>query len=307
MTDTTSKSLSAGTIEGAPVCPLCGGSGRPHFQAGEHRFYKCGNCHSGFVAPTPDDEFLTTFYSRYHLSFSDGGGYELREARMEADFPAKADLVRVIAGNESMRLLDVGCGKGFFVKACRDTGIDAVGIDLSDNAIRHATEVLQVPAYCGLIEDMTEELGQFDAVTLWATIEHLPRPIETLKAIRNVLKPGGVIFADTGIADDLLERSLPGVTQWYDPPQHLFVFSEAGMRAAMKAAGFDVIHVDRCFERSTLRRYARMVRAGATSLGLKAVMAIFRIKRPLPFEFTRYPLGNLILCAARRIDEDHSK
>jgi len=40
-----------------------------------------------------------------------------------------------------------------------------------------------------------------------ATIEHLPDPIGMLRNIRDVLKPGGRIFVDTGIGADWLDRS----------------------------------------------------------------------------------------------------
>lgn len=288
---------------GRALCPLCGGSGSPHFRTTEHLFFKCAACGSGFIDPVPTDTFLSEYYSRFHRQYDVGGGYEQWEGRMSADFPAKVAQIRRLSKLEDFTLLDVGCGKGYFVKACRDAGIDAQGIDLSDTAIEYATKSLGVPASCGKIEDIGEGLGRFDVVTFWATIEHLPRPIETLAAIRKALKPGGLLFLDTGIADDALDRLLPGATQWYDPPQHLFVFSEEGLRAALSAAGLTPVYVDRCFERSALRRVLRNTRAIGAALGLRAVSAMFRVRCNEPFGFVRFPLGNLIFCACEARDE----
>jgi acetyltransferase-like isoleucine patch superfamily enzyme len=38
-------------------------------------------------------------------------------------------------GGRPGRLLDVDCGRGFFIKACVTSGIDAEGVDLSETAV----------------------------------------------------------------------------------------------------------------------------------------------------------------------------
>ncbi|RIK78044.1 MAG: hypothetical protein DCC67_12015 [Planctomycetota bacterium] len=252
--------------------------------------YRCRSCHTAFVWPLPSDAELTAFYQKFHLPTVDGGQYEQVEARMEADFPAKVRLVR--SGGRVTRLLDVGCGKGFFVRACREQGIAAEGIDVSETAVKFAKERLGVPAISGRIEDRADELGKFDAVTMWATIEHLPHPVETLRAIRRVLKPDGILHLDTGIGHDWLDRLLPGVVQWYDPPQHLFVFSSEGLKHALRTAGFRVVRFDPCFDRSWFRRQARIGRALLAASGMRLINALSRLATRSE-GFTRFPLGNL--------------
>jgi SAM-dependent methyltransferase len=249
----------------------------------------------------PETASLDDFYSRFHYPHEAGGTYDdAVEAHAAADFPAKIALIRSAVGGRPVRLLDVGCGKGFFVKACRDAGIDASGIDLSQAAIEVARDDLGVPAVCGRIEDATQQLGSFDVVTLWATIEHLPNPLTTLSTIRSVLPPGGWFFLDTGTGHDLLECLLPGLTQWYDPPQHVFVFSPAGMKCLLSRAGFSVVSLDPIFERTHLRRVVRLTRAIGAALALRALATGFRLSGG-QFPFTRFPLGNLmsLVCRAR--------
>lgn len=124
-----------------------------------------------------------------------------------------------------------------------------------------------------------------------------PTPVEILGHIRDLLKPGGRLFVDTGIGDDWLDRMLPGVCQWYDPPQHLFVFSIAGLRHALEKAGFDLVEVDTCFERNSLRKAARIARGAMVAAGLRAISFVGQV-RPQSFEITRYPLGNLMSAVA---------
>lgn len=265
--------------------------------------FRCGGCALAFVFPTPSDEYLARFYSTFHATLDAGGGYELNEDRMNADFPAKIAMMRAHLGAGRVRILDVGCGKGFFVKACIDSGIDAQGIDLSDTAVAHAVETLRVPATCGRLEDKAASLGSFDAVTFWATVEHVPDPVRTMRGIASVLRPGGLLFLDTGIGHDWLDRTLPGLNQWYDPPQHLFVFSAKAMHLALERAGFSAVRVDKNFERNTARRVARTIRGAVAASALRCAAEIGRcVGRGDAFHFTRFPLGNLMSVVARKAD-----
>lgn len=216
---------------------------------------------------------------------------------MALDFASKIRRIKSVAGSGTVRLLDVGCGKGFFVSACVREGIDAGGIDLSATAVEYAERTLKVPVRQGRLEDYVVELGPVDVVTFWATIEHLPDPLATLRAIRQVLNPGGHLFLDTGVAGDLLDRLLPGRVQWYDPPQHLWVFSVQGIRQALLRCGFVNVQVDPCFERSAARKVIRIGRNLTTAVMLRLSATIGRL-RAGPFEFTRFPMGNLMFVHA---------
>src|SRR3954469_13662028 len=208
-------------------CPLCDSAAPPLFDGGQHIFYRCRACRLAFVDPKPSLLELEQFYDRFHQTNELGGIYGHFEERMSADFATKAKLVKDRLGGEmSSRILEVGSGKGFFVSECLKLGLDAEGVDLSHSAVAYGIEKLGVRLTQGRLEALQLTFGGFDAVTLWASIEHVHKPVELLSAARRVLKPGGLLFLDTGLGDDVLERLLPGATQWYDAPQHLFVFSE---------------------------------------------------------------------------------
>jgi SAM-dependent methyltransferase len=260
--------------------------------------YRCTRCRTAFVHPVPLDQELTDFYARYHLSDDAGGQYDEVEDRMRADFPAKLDLVANHAPG-AKKLLDVGCGKGFFIRAAVDRGLDAQGIDLSESGVHHATQTLKVRAIAGDLHAMKDQLGRFEVVTFWATLEHLPHPQQTLRDIFDVLEPGGRVFLDTGIGDDWLDRLLPGVTQWYDPPQHLFVYSADGVRRLLNDTGFQLEHADWNFERSGVRRTIKTVRNAVLGAGLRFASAVGRMRQG-QFGLTRYPVGNLMSVIGRK-------
>ncbi|MCP4975164.1 MAG: class I SAM-dependent methyltransferase [Maribacter sp.] len=243
---------------------------------------------------------LKEFYSQFHKDQSAGGYYDEVEDRMQSDFPQKIRSIQFHLGHNKFSLLDVGCGKGYFVKACRDFGISATGIDRSDTGIRFASEQLGLNLTCGDLHSHKDTLSeQYDVVTFWATIEHLSDPEQMLEDIMTVLKPGGYVFLDTGIGNDWLDHLLPGRVQWFDPPQHLFVFSINGIRKLFDNLHYEVVHIDKYYERTYIRRWMKIVHNLIACIALGSVSKALFLHQNI-FEFRRYPLGNLMSIVARK-------
>lgn len=96
--------------------------------------------------------------------------------------------------------LDVGCGKGFLVKALVDWGVDAYGLDLSPYAIRHAPADV---AGRVRVADITQTglLEPVDLVTCFDVLEHLPA--ETIPHVLRRLESAGSqwLVCNIGLAD----------------------------------------------------------------------------------------------------------
>ncbi len=95
------------------------------------------------------------------------------------------------------RLLDIGCGYGFFLKMADEKGWKAVGVDLDPKGIAYAKEHLQVNALLGDIRDINFPDGSFDLVTLWNVVDFVPDPLDFISEIHRVLKEDGYLFIRT--------------------------------------------------------------------------------------------------------------
>jgi len=89
------------------------------------------------------------------------------------------------------RTLDVGCAFGFFVEAQRELGLDARGVDVSQYALdRSALGARGHVQYGNLLHRLPFRRGEFDGISLFETLEHLPPGVvpRALREIRRVTR-----------------------------------------------------------------------------------------------------------------------
>jgi MPBQ/MSBQ methyltransferase len=95
------------------------------------------------------------------------------------------------------RVLDVGCGYGSFVAAGHQSGLAAIGIDLSEFELGFAhqrSDYIEMPVARANATRLPFPDSAFDVVTLWNVLEHLPDAAAALTEVRRVLRPGGHLF-----------------------------------------------------------------------------------------------------------------
>jgi 2-polyprenyl-6-hydroxyphenyl methylase/3-demethylubiquinone-9 3-methyltransferase len=101
------------------------------------------------------------------------------------------------------KILDVGCGAGIFTEALAKQGAHTSGIDLSPAVIlagrQHAEKSnLNIHYECVATEDFSEKNPEsFDVVVCMELLEHVPNPIQLIKACAHLLKPKGLLFFST--------------------------------------------------------------------------------------------------------------
>jgi ubiquinone/menaquinone biosynthesis C-methylase UbiE len=126
--------------------------------------------------------------------------YERRlDARNYNFITRRAGVRQLLEGDGKFeRMLDVGCGTGdyFELAALHDSSYH--GMDFSPTMVEEA--VRRVDGHgkhhllvVGAGENLPYEDNSFDLVTAIGYIEYIPDPLATIREIRRVLKPGGVL------------------------------------------------------------------------------------------------------------------
>jgi SAM-dependent methyltransferase len=197
------------------------------------------------------------------------------------------------------RLLEVGCGAGRYLQLMRALGWSVVGVDTSPEAIRVARDVVGLEAHVGDVRDLGLDDASFDAVTLAHTLEHVPEPVEALRELRRVTRPGGRLAIVVPNVKSLGATRFGADWIGWDYPRHLTNFSAAGLGAVLERAGWKPQSI--C---STSRAAHLFMRASAAvRAGAERQQAIGTNARPPLRARTRINAltqAERLLCAARR-------
>ncbi len=196
----------------------------------------CRSCGTGRTTPVPKGSELAGFYPRtYYPSDADSEKYYRWAERFQLDKVRILDSYGITG-----RLLDVGCGVGYFLRAALGRGFAAEGVEFSHEAAalgrsRWNLRIAEGDLLSGGFGD-----GAFDAVTLWQVLEHLGNPRETLLAIHRILRAGGSIIVAVPNFDSIQAKIFRG--RWYhlDVPRHLLHYTPAGLGRLMAECGFRI-------------------------------------------------------------------
>jgi 2-polyprenyl-3-methyl-5-hydroxy-6-metoxy-1,4-benzoquinol methylase len=149
----------------------------------------CGHVYSSFEQAEHYDGYWEGENQSYDLDWWD-----------TAHRSVYRDFIGNYLSQESGKLLDVGCGLGFFVKAVLTARPkwEAVGYEISKQAVAFANNQNGLPSvYAGLVQNSKLPENTFDIITLWDVIEHIPKPHSLLTYLFSLLKPGGILFLQT--------------------------------------------------------------------------------------------------------------
>lgn len=101
------------------------------------------------------------------------------------------------------KVLDVGCGGGILTESMAKMGAHATGIDMGQEPLNvaklHALEASVKVTYQKVPVEQyaAENPAAFDVVTCMEMLEHVPDPESIIRAVAQLVKPGGQVFFST--------------------------------------------------------------------------------------------------------------
>lgn len=204
--------------------------------------YRCSVCELRFRSPMATEEELQSYYEG--LADEDWWQYE---GEREVWHHVREELTRA----PTRTVLDVGCFRGDLLCYLGDEW-EKFGVEPSRDARRMA-ESRGIKIISDTIDSLAKTDLCFGAITLIDVFEHLPRPLDSLHKLANLLCPGGRLVIFTGTTDALSWR-FAGTHYWYcSMPEHVAFFRPSWFRWAAGALGCTIESVRRLpFQRTRL-------------------------------------------------------
>lgn len=222
-------------------CPVCLGEqaselGISHAEVSLYRCKVCQHCFTDVSSIQNPETYSPEYYDVIHKNWFEN-----------PNFPLFEKILKIILKNKSEKasVLDVGCGRGDFLKYLRQQspGLDLSGIDFS-----------KTPSIEGVTLDQGDFFEknfqkQFDVVVSLAAIEHVEDVQRFTKRLAALCSPQGLIIVMTvneggmiyGAARGLASCGIKGPFERLYSKHHLNHFSVSSLNTLMQKCGLEVM------------------------------------------------------------------
>ncbi len=198
----------------------------------------CERCGTAFADGVPEQAALDRYYrelSKYENPVTAG-------VESPADGERFAEVARELVPfvPPHARILEIGCAGGGLLAALRDLGLpDVHGVDPSSACAAAAVRNHGLEARAGTLWDTGHPPGSFDLVVLIAVLEHLRDVGRAMRALRAMLRPGGLLHLEVPDATRFAEFAEAPYQQF--SVEHLNYFSPASLAGLAAAHGFSPV------------------------------------------------------------------
>lgn len=212
-------------------------------------FSRCADCGYVFIDPPVDPALLKNYYTEHYYPYRGAPAWGKYAALVEKD-DAKLDAKRVASAvrdgglASGKTILDIGCGRPTFLKACVEkTNCRAIGVDFSSEGWSDGS-FDDLTLMTGEIDDLPDDV-QPDVVTMWHYLEHDYDPASTLRKLASRAHAATRIIAEVPDYDSQGRRKYGEFWAGWHTPRHVSLFSENNLRMLFERNGWRVVRSER--------------------------------------------------------------
>ena len=259
---------------------------------------RCNGCGVMRTLPEMDEKELGKFYPE------DYWGGEPTEEWLQL---TQADKLRSLSHCKLSggRILDVGCGAGYFLRLLDEKTWMRFGVEISPQAAHEAAKILgERNIYIGNLLDTFFPAASFDCLTFWSSLEHMNDPRANLVEARRIIKPGGSILIEVPNNASYQARHFKG--DWFaiDAPRHRYHFTAQILNQALQDTGFEVYYQtfhSRLHNAHSLRQSLKKRLWKKSVVGSATFLALIPFLRPFDYVMSSLGKGATLTLAARAV------
>jgi len=199
------------------------------------------------TSPQPKADELPQYYeSENYISHTDSRRSiidRLYQVVKKYTLKKKLNLINTL-GTGSKDLLDIGCGTGDFLSVCNNAGWNVVGVEPNEKAQALAKKKVARNNNSEIISELNQiHSRQFDVITLWHVLEHVPNLEAYISTLKSILKPGGFLLV--AVPNFKSYDALYYKKFWaaFDVPRHLWHFSKKSIQLLFSNQHMEVIKI----------------------------------------------------------------
>lgn len=243
-----------------------------------YQMVRCSGCGLVYSDPILPSDQINRLYQKSRFTYTDRSadlvktyGYYLKQLDRHK--------------TKKNRLLEIGCGNGFFLQEARRQGYRQVwGVEPSRQAAGLAPDWLKQKIKITVFKPNLFPKNYFDVICFFQTFDHIIDPNRFLKECYRILKPGGLVLAINHNVESLPAKLLRSYSPIIDV-EHAYLYSLKTMQLIFAKHGFQVLKTAPSFNYYPLDYLAHLLS-----------LPFFR----LPFKF-KFWLGNLHLIARKKL------
>lgn len=202
-----------------------------------YRFVKCANCGLIFSNPILPLDKIAKLYKDSTFDYAPEAEY------LKKTYGAVLERMLPHIGIQKTKVLDIGCGNGFFLERAEELGVQHVfGVEPSIPAIKMAPKRLQSKIKASIFKPGLYKALTFDIACCFHTLDHVTDPMAFVKEMYRILNRGGqasVIVHDTGG----LSVKLFGEKSPIFDIEHIYLFNKVTLRRIFMMSGFKTAEV----------------------------------------------------------------
>lgn len=188
-------------------CCVCNNTDTKRFsfkyQKKDFSVVECGNC--SFI-------FIPQYLSK-KISYDDYKGEDVLEQVRKGDnwLKIQRHLLRfkfISKYQPDGHLFDLGTGWGHFLYTGKQLGYKVHGIEVSELPYKYATNELKLPVEHINFFNMEIKNQEYDLITMWDVLEHIPDADEVIKRCNYMLKEGGYVILQVPEIDSFIAKIL---------------------------------------------------------------------------------------------------
>ena len=223
------------------TCPVCGSENR---NAIMQRFgrcvVQCQDCEIAYMDSFPADPEDVYSHEGYNdtqeTNYLHNVDYRRKRFALE-----RLNIIRrhMSKSPATTRILDVGCGTGWFLEVALQEGFAVSGLELGREIAAATSKRLKIKVFTETIQQMAPT-EKFDVITLFDVLEHVPDPQSVLRAVKDHLHPGGIALLFCPNLDSVGLSILRERSSLVMPAEHLFYFTPKSLRRLIEQTPLEV-------------------------------------------------------------------